>query len=63
MKTNKGTKNYTQHRKLKRQSKMDNPETLTTQDEDKQRYKKLNITQKTKVAITNKQSRDTDNTG
>jgi len=42
---------------------MDNPGTLTTQDEDKKRYKKLNITQKTKVAITNGQSRDTDNTG
>jgi len=42
---------------------MDNSGTLTTQDEDKQRYKNLNTTQKTKEAITNGQSRDNDNTG
>jgi len=42
---------------------MDNPGTLTTQYEDKQRYNKLNTTQNTKESITNGQSRDTDNTG
>jgi len=42
---------------------MDNPETLTTQDEDKKRYKTLNTAQTTKEAIKNVQSRDTDNTG
>jgi len=42
---------------------MHNPGTMTTQDEDKQRYKKLYTTQKTKEAIKNGQSRDTYNTG